>query len=122
MKTEIKYTISILLLSLLSSCIKTIGNTNYYLDNENYTIENDYVDWSVIKQPGYGIMGAYYNDDYVITYRQTVDEFIVDYYIIQLNHSKHGYDKWMAFKYKEDYFKARDSLGLDEKKMTLIKW
>lgn len=112
----------IFLIVVAISCRKKIGDTQYYLDSENFTIENDYVDWSVIKNPGYGIMGAYYNDDYIFTFKTNPSGFVLEYYIIKIDHRIRGNDHWMKFSYKEDFLKARDSLGLDERKMTLIKW
>lgn len=103
---------------LATGCIKRIGDTGYYLNDDFYTIENN-----TKEIPGNilaGIHGAYYNDSYIITYSLNYEYEIVRYYIIELGGIKK--DNIWAMEYKEDYFQLRDSLGLKEKEMKLVQW
>ena len=105
---------------------KRLGNTGYYLiciDGKDF-FQNDkkYVPFD-ISFPA--ISGVYYNDDYIIGYSITsfyitIDREI-DYFIIQLNKEDSGSDKYWLANNKHDYFRIRDSLGLNERKMKLVK-
>jgi len=122
MKSLSLFSLFILIISCEITHIKEIPESGYFVCDygDAVTLERnpptrEYLGWEF-----YNIVGLYYNEKYIIGFK--CNKYDADcYFIIRFDPNEDRNEKRWEFDNRNDYIRVRDSLGLSEKKMTLIK-